>query len=31
VWRVLKEDVVLGVGTEMRHSCEDSRPGARRV
>ena len=31
VWRVLKEDVVLGVGTKMRHSCEESRPGARRV
>jgi hypothetical protein len=28
VWRVLKEDVVLGVGTEVWHSCEESRPGA---
>jgi hypothetical protein len=27
VWRVLEEDVMLGLGAEMRHGCVESERG----
>ena len=31
IWRVLEEDVVLDVGAQMRHGCEESKPAGRQT